>query len=314
MPHLSSLEVVSFVRLVEGFPSYFLEAMIRAPQLRTIHVENHHHWPMSVGDLPDDIPQFLPHMQTFIWTRFLWRAVNEGYLYEESAFFLSFLPRMRPTLRILHLTAESLCYRELTSSPWPSLVELSITGQRPLVPINPGMDFSALLTNIPSLQSFSLLMPQSAETSRFCLLRPSNNGPLHVLDSLQSLSISFPSPEDAILDCLPQSMRHLSLTDWPRHYFRVDENPCVFRRGWTSPILTSAELLDIIRRCHLPGLESLEVVYEAESSDNDVLLDIALQFPALRTLKIFRYRASSSDPVDQVSLIIFSLDFCSRAF
>lgn len=310
MPRLTSLEVVRFVEIDGGVPSYFFEAMILAPRLRAIHVENHTHWPicdrarsMCDGDFPEDTPVVPLHMQEFTWTRHIWRDVDSYYFPNEMVFFSLFIPRMRPTLRRLHLTAESFCHRELCSYPWPSLVELSITGQHPLQSTI-GLDFSPLFNNIPSLQTFSLSTPQSAHSSRIFLLHPSNTSSHISLTSLQSVSISFPDPDDAIFGFLSRSLRHLSLTDWPRHYLRVDENDCVFRRGWTSPILTSRELLDIVRRCHLPELESLEVVYQADPNDTvDVLLHIAQAFSALRTVKLFRYRSSSSDPVHEVSLL-----------
>lgn len=174
------------------------------------------------------------------------------------------------------------------------------------------MDFSSLLSNIPSLRVFRVHMPQSAESSRLCLLRPSTPGPCPALDSLQVLDIAFPSPEDAIFERLPRSLRQLSLTDWPRHYLRVDQNYRYMYQGWTSPVLTSPELLRILRRCHFPDLESLELVHEADSSGNDALLEMARVFPALRTLKIFRYRSSSSDSVDIVSPATYLVQVCAH--
>lgn len=301
MPRLTALEEVRFVALDGGVPSYFFEAVILAPRLRVIHVEGHDHWPKTDGFLPGDHPVTPSYIQEFTWTRSIWQEVSDADFRQEATVFLSIIPRIRSTLRVLHLPVESLCYHSLLSSPWPSLIEISITGQRPPASLAIDMDFTSLLSNIPSLRVFRVHMPQSADSSRICLLRPSTSGPCPALDSLQVLDIAFPSPEDAIFERLPRSLRQLSLTDWPRHYLRVDQNYSYMCQGWTSPVLTSPELLKILRRCHFPDLESLELVYEANSSGNDVLLQIARVFPALRTLKIFRYRSSSSASVDIVS-------------
>ncbi|EIM84779.1 uncharacterized protein STEHIDRAFT_169678 [Stereum hirsutum FP-91666 SS1] len=266
MPQLTALEVVRFVNLMNGLPSYFVEAMLLAPQLTAIHVSGHCRWPRTYWQSLEESPVIPSHMKEFTW--------------------------------MLKVPLESMRYQELLTSSWPCLSELSLIGQSPPAHSTANVDFAPLFFNIPSLQIFTILVPQCAYLSRITLLLPSATNSYPALDSLRSLKISFPDPKDIIFDRLPESLHHLSLTDWPRHYLHVDEGAIVRSLHWTSPILTSSELHDILRRCRCSALESLEVVYKEDNSDGDVLLHMAHVFPALRTLKIFRYRWSSHDLVD----------------
>lgn len=294
---MTSLETVKFVDLDKGVPTYFYRALLLAPRLRAIRVSDQSYWPRQGISLPDGTPTDIAQVQELVWTRNVWLSVERhDYLRDEMIFFLSFIPRLRPSLRVLHLPVESACYRELLSSPWPFLVELHITGQNTLTYLGIEIDFCALLRNIPTLHLFSFRVPQSTDSPRVTLF-PSSSTPFPVLESLRSLTISYPSPDDNIFDCLPSSMRELRLTDWPPHYIKLDGGDGVDYHGWPSPILTSSEVLTIFRRLHCPDLESLEVVYEADERDENMLLHMVRAFPALKRIKLFRYQSSTGDPL-----------------
>lgn len=68
-----------------------------------------------------------------------------------------------------------------------------------------------------------------------------------------------------------------------------------------SPIITSSQLHEILRRCNTSELRSLEIVYQADSLELEALSLIASSFSHLHTLKLFRYPTSANDPVDAVS-------------
>lgn len=161
MPHLTALKVVRFDSLMTGVPSYFVEAMAIAPQLTAIHVLDHCYWPRTYGRLLKESPVIPCHMKEFTWVHDLWSNVDDNYVRDERAFFLSFIPRMRPTLQMLKVPMESLCYQELLTSPWPHLFELSMIGQNPPAKLTANVDFSPLFFNIPSLRNFTILLPQS---------------------------------------------------------------------------------------------------------------------------------------------------------
>lgn len=71
--------------------------------------------------------------------------------------------------------------------------------------------------------------------------------------------------------------------------------------------MSASGLLDMLRRCHFPRLQSLEVVYQADnlSREAQALSLMGDAFHDLRILKLFRYDSSwiHENDVDAVCMI-----------
>ena len=58
-------------------------------------------------------------------------------------------------------------------------------------------------------------------------------------------------------------------------------------------MLTSSQMLGILSVCQLSGLTHLEIEYEVDEEESDLLRSLAALFPRLPWLQIHRYHAPS---------------------
>lgn len=103
---------------------------------------------------------------------------------------------------------------------------------------------------------------------------------------LQQLTISFPADDDQIYENLPVTLRKLTLQCFPHITSNFHRSGA---EGVSEPI-HSSDLLRILRRCDLPLLRGLELEYREDEADDELLRHIGVAFPALRQLKVRRYR------------------------
>lgn len=305
MPRFDALDTIEFLQYLGGASLLVIRAMLGAPHLRAIHVLNQDTSGQAPVIFPDELssfPQMPPNIVELKWKRSQWNFCLKSHVQVEAEIISSLASRLRHSARILSLPIESFPTIELSTLMWPQLIDLSLTANWPLSILPFRLDFLAIMKNMPSLTSFSVMVPQTRSASTCNTIWPMNSVSLPHLDSLRNLTIAYPDPEDLIFDHLPSSLNHLSLTDCPRHYLSLDDLNRYGEYAYISPILTSSKLLDILRRCDVSELRSLEVVYRADTLDLDVLDFIARSFPRLHTLKIFRYPSSAEDPVDAVSI------------
>ena len=57
-----------------------------------------------------------------------------------------------------------------------------------------------------------------------------------------------------------------------------------------SLLITATSLLEILRRCRLPDLISLEIEYVEDGKEDELFTHITASFPHLTYLKLIRYR------------------------
>lgn len=312
MPYFEVLESVRFLNSLGSTIILVIPAVLAAPRLRALHVIN------QVADsepsLSDSlqsstIPQIPTSVVELIWTRSQWIYMSDAQISDEAALIRSFFLPLRLSLQVLSLPLESTPIPELSTLIWPNLTDFSLTANRPSPTIPLAIDFHSVVSNMPRLTSLSLMLPQSRSTSRSTVVFPNNPTTISPLEHLRSLTLAYPNLEDLIFNHLPASLWHLSLTDCPRHYLSLDPPSRLRKYAYSAPIITSSELRGIIQRCKTPALKSLEVVYEADTSEVETLDLIACKFSQLHTLKLFRYTSSADDPVDAVSIYASLLRF-----
>ncbi|KAI9061874.1 hypothetical protein FKP32DRAFT_1594078 [Trametes sanguinea] len=163
---------------------------------------------------------------------------------------------------------------------------------------------SSVLASMPELHTLTLLLAQGDDVRRlFYGANDLANDSLCPL--LNSLTLVYPHPEDRLFDCISPSLRHISLRCWPRHYlhkFKHDRKTIRHRYGWCSPIPTSSEMLAILKKRRSELLEELEIEYQEDDSDDSLLQSLAVLFPNMKALTLFRYRRPHVEEVPVVQI------------
>ncbi|KAJ8475447.1 hypothetical protein ONZ51_g6561 [Trametes cubensis] len=179
---------------------------------------------------------------------------------------------------------------------WPRIQTLALHG-RYITPGQPAL-LQSVLTRMPSLRSLRVQVAQLPAFSRPRLLNP-----LVSLDfaELRSLTIAYPDPDDAIFSLKTPHLTHLSLRDEPRYYFYL-RNRDFLPSSAVAPILGASECLAILRRMDVPLLSSLELVYEADAGEHELLHHVSTSYPNLAQLELHRYRANDIDVVPYMSI------------
>ncbi|TBU54761.1 hypothetical protein BD310DRAFT_827387 [Dichomitus squalens] len=215
------------------------------------------------------------------------------------------------SLETLVLPSEPAPLLAMSAWEWPNLRELRLRGAQWTYPTSP---CTILFSNMPRLRILvlELTLPHSDQLWR-------NKEPIAGGASAQMLSppeltasSSFPWPElqhmalshprvgDGLYDCLPLSVHTLTLSCCPRQFQRhwLEHS---FRQ-YDYATLTSSEMFSVLRRSRLPNLTELELEYDADAGERDMLRYLAVAFPRLRRLTLIRYRLEGeSDDVVMVS-------------
>ena len=193
----------------------------------------------------------------------------------------------------------------LSATQWPRLRELSLSGE-----FRPDAEYPtplvSLFSGLPGLRILNLAfaLPRGVTRKQLVLwpegYRRGDESQLPWPD-LESLTLSFPDPDDRIFARLPPSLRRLSLRCTPRHCLHLWEGDKYDH--YSSPILYSSEMLEILTKISAPRLDHLQLEYIADDADGDLLRCIAERFPSVRSLELQRFLASrdSEEPVSVVS-------------
>ncbi|KAI0721140.1 hypothetical protein C8Q72DRAFT_85652 [Fomitopsis betulina] len=113
----------------------------------------------------------------------------------------------------------------------------------------------------------------------------STSPPTFPWPELERLLVSYPDPRDGIYDCLPSTLRSLSLRCWSHQHRQYEMNH-------SGGNMCGSLILSILRRCSMLRLNHLEIEYYADNDENDPVLQyLAVTFPYLESLKIYRYRS-----------------------
>ncbi|KAI0822379.1 hypothetical protein BC628DRAFT_1340782 [Trametes gibbosa] len=160
--------------------------------------------------------------------------------------------------------------------------------------VDPPSPVLPTFSNMPRLRVLELkfLLSEGCDF-RWPLLPPAYAGPWPWPD-LQHLTVSCPELGDKAWNHLPPTLQSLTL--------RYTPHLCDFTArgargyptivGWQWPLLSSSQVLQLLRRCDLPALRHLGLEYSADGEELELLEFIGSAFPAMASLKIYRYRAS----------------------
>ena len=302
MPRLRSVHLEAYAQEKHGIAWDSIAAILSTPQLRRFGL-------MTFLLCPREAPSetqadALAPITTFRYDQRVLRSFLRTYPAQRDT--LAFLlPRLHRSLESLHLPSEIAPMAALSATQWPRLRELSLSGE-----FRPDAEYPtplvSLFSGMPGLRILNLAfaLPRGVTRKQLVLwpegYRHSDASQLPWPD-LESLTLSFPDPEDRIFSRLPPSLRRLSLRCTPRHCLHLWEGDKY--DYYSSPILYSSEMLEILTKISAPLLDYLQLEYIADDADDDLLRCISGKFPNVRSLEIQRFLASrdSEEPVSVVS-------------
>ncbi|KAI0672399.1 hypothetical protein C8Q78DRAFT_1026865 [Trametes maxima] len=207
------------------------------------------------------------------------------------------------TARNLRLPIGSAPLKQMAKKDWPSMRSLVLEGEFPR-----GTDSQQLCTGLsnvlprmPGLWTLVVRASVPRRTSGRISILGHPSPLLPSFSDLESLTITYPDPHDAIFSLKAPRLVKLSIRDWPRHY----EVRTVRHYGgrWRSPVLAASEMLFSLRRMSTPQLTSLELVYVADDADDELLRHIVTTFPCLKYLELHRYRRPEGEHVDYEHIV-----------
>ncbi|OSC96964.1 hypothetical protein PYCCODRAFT_1210329 [Trametes coccinea BRFM310] len=298
-----------------GVPPYILAALLSTPSLRDLEIR---------GPLchPDDCLQRglfsdLANLSNFrYYVDFDRPAVHIPLAEREEISFI--VDRAHNFLEELHLSSESAPIARMAMYRWPVMQDFLLRGERvistpPLV---------CVLSKMPCLRSITLLLAEPTNGDAPPVWPPALNLQCEWRD-LEDLTVTHPNPEDELYSHLPQTLNCLALRCWPR-YYKHSKFPEVFAEAglqWSSHLLSSSQMLRILRKISAPRLVFLEVEFKADWSDAQLFRHIGASFSSLVFLRIHRYRAEGEEeiplieigralcPLQKLQVLMLHLDF-----
>ena len=214
-------------------------------------------------------------------------------------------------IRLLHLSLEELSLpvepapmHTISRLDWPRLCVLKLRG---LLRTSPTLPIVGLLAGMTNLRVLVLELSER-EGTRGNTLWPQGFAASYPWPYLESLSVSYPDPEDQIYAHLPRTLHTLMLQSWPHQCIRrwqVLNYDSEELRPYRSP-LSSSVMLDVLRRCTAPDLQVLRVEYFADYNEIPLLSYAVRSFPRITTLELHRYRHHGDKDVPVVSLCQFT--------
>ncbi|PIL25703.1 hypothetical protein GSI_11453 [Ganoderma sinense ZZ0214-1] len=305
MPKLQNITVCHALR--DGIPWEAIHAVVQVPQLRHLHIDGHLD---GRNILPHETERSLRFPVNSLATIDYPSDGFRGVSATEIKMF-SVLLRQANTRRLLEtLTIPSECAPLdcLSAEEFPCLRKLSLIGRRNVL-ISPThtqqfVPYISILANMPRLRTLALTLAQPINLPRQAIW-PAGMGASFPCPDLEELVVSYPHPDDEFYAHLPPTLRHLSLRCWPRHYLHLlehDRKVMTDSFGWYSPILSSSEMLRILRRCPAHNVCQLEIDFEDDGSGGDLFRCIPDVFPRLQQLVVHRYRRAGATPASVTTL------------
>ncbi|OSD07952.1 hypothetical protein PYCCODRAFT_1381171 [Trametes coccinea BRFM310] len=275
-----------------GVSPYVLEAIWSTPQLRHFVINGplcHPEDPIPSGVTFSSVAR----LSTFCYLLNLYRSPSKVTQTEKEVV-LRVLLHTHDTLEVLVCPSE--CFPSVDVMglwQWPMLHELIIRGERVATP----PPLIHILSKMPRLRVLYLQLAEPAHAAAPLIWPPSLDLQCEWRE-LERLAVAHPHPDDNLYSNLPDTLLDLALRCWPRnykHHAHYNANQLEAGVRWSSPLLSSTEMLCILRKIHAPRLTFLELEFRADSYDDQLFRHIGCAFPALTGLIVHRYRAPDED-------------------
>ena len=288
-----------------------MKAVLSVPTLRHLEVDRLFICPILLdNDILDDFP-----VAPLATLRYIMPHYREPLSFASEVAILDFVIRhVHTSLETLLLPAECAPVQTMSSIPWPRLRELTLRGERWTAPAIPMV---SLFSSMPSLRSLTLELSEPKNVSLDArIIWPNGLSATFPWPNIESFRVSHPDPTDIIYAHLPSSLRALALRPWPHRCLRIfaDINTSLFTANpwdalepwsthrWSSfPITPARDLIQIVRKCELPRLRTLELEYASDAEEPELLRLAVVKFPFLTWLELHRFQSGGSEEVRAVS-------------
>ncbi|KAI0714030.1 hypothetical protein C8T65DRAFT_726796 [Cerioporus squamosus] len=271
-----------------------LKAILSLPHLRDFKMVNHEIYPCPDADGAATEPhndrccEGLASVTSFTYDVRM-AGVPPGYPADTAQQALAaILGGLAPSLETLCLPSIYAPVETIRETHWPVLREFTLRGEH-LDP--PSAPYAGLFVKMPKLRALNL------DIARPHIAWPTGHVAPFPWPSLEHLTLSHPSPDDAIYAHLPSSIRSVSLHSWPSQTYNVYlKLGRLSYMAWprlspATPPLSSA-MLRVMQACSniASHLTRLHIEYLADGKEDALLRYISTAFPALDELEIHRRR------------------------
>ncbi|KAI0712173.1 hypothetical protein C8Q76DRAFT_693852 [Earliella scabrosa] len=302
MPNLRTANFRGDIMSREGVPWMVLSAVLSTPHIRNLRFAG------PITYKRDSALPERPHLSTLPAITSLIVAPHSDFRKDRfnasDAALLDVLARhAHASFEVLTTPCEIAPLTAFWQHDWPRLRELTLRGQRCAIDTSPEVPMIVVLARMPNLRTLTLELAQPRGLERQPIWPP-RLAMEFPWPALETLRISFPDPDDQIYAHLPHTLRKLALRCWPRHYVHPLMTDGV---GWHSPVLTSSEMLSILRRCGQTRgpfwtVENVDLEFEEDGRDLELFRCIPSLFPNVKYLTIHRYRRPGVDDTDFIPI------------
>ena len=300
MPHLSSIVVRSVFRhkFRHGITWERLCSLLSLPNLSRLALGGICFCPLS----PDAAALKLSPSTPLSCFEYALPSVRNPYSeYPEADALERIIKSLHLSLEKLSLPTEPAPIQTIGLVDWPRMRELRLRGVRWTTPDVPAVSLLARMSNLRVLV-LELEGPEGTPATALALW-PRGFPAFYPWPYLETLSVSYPDPNDEIYEHLPPSMLSLMLHPWPHECIRRWREVNYERDELRPyrPLPLPSILLGILSRCKVPRLRELDIEYCADSSEMLLLSHIASSFPCLTTFGLHRYRHRGDAHIPVVS-------------
>ncbi|KAH9885229.1 hypothetical protein C8Q73DRAFT_305451 [Cubamyces lactineus] len=287
---MPQLHTIHLIHGHHGIPWLVLQAILSLPQLREFSCTPQiSYTPEGSARLQELVLDSLASLTSFRYTRDI-HAIS--HLFDtlqnqaEEHLLNLVLRSVHMSLIALALPIESAPLRAMTSLDFPQLQELRIKGFLESAQ-ELQCNLISALHRMPELRILELdiaLSPHHAPRP----LWPPGLATTYSWPHLQQLCVSFPRVQDQVYSHVPRNLTHLALRYSPHyiiHRWEVPWNEAAF----AFPSSSADDILRILQQCKTQDLVELEVEYHQSEDDDMLLRHIAVAYPKLETLRLFRY-------------------------
>ncbi|KAI0329975.1 hypothetical protein GY45DRAFT_1278586 [Cubamyces sp. BRFM 1775] len=297
MPQLHTVTFCLAADYDHGLPWSVLIGICSLPKLQNVTITNLHLVPTLLPDETLAIETPISRLISFHHTLSDYRHHRDRqYPSEERALEL-LLGASRDTLERLTLPMDCAPLVWVCNQlPWPRLRELRLRGELRTIGIPP-FPLISMFSNMPGLRVLELKLAQPEGRDPQAFWPPSHRAISWPWPELDELTLSCPQVHDRVYAALPSSLRSLTLRYTPhyRNYTAKRVYHITPAARWQWPLLSSSDMLQILRQCRLPDLRHLSLEYHESDADDELLQYIASTYPALRCLRLFCCRRDEAE-------------------
>ena len=304
---LTELRSISFRSAPAGVPFAVIEQCLRHPRIISLSfAEDSDNWSsLAHHTVPRPFDHPYPNsLEQLSYSSIPWKVTrsqldqvspahrDDGAL--ETHSWGPLILGMHPSALSLSLPVDIAPLFAMVELPWPNLRDLTLSGRYP--DASHASLVSQLVGSMRNPRSLSIKVEQPADCPRPLVLEDTPRSIHAEIRGLTTLILAYPNPDDAIFAVAGPYLKRLSLCDCPRYYVKYLYTHTFETRGLAMPILSSSECLRILSRMSMPCLEHLELVYQVDDCEDELLCYVTSVYPRLQSLELHQYRKFGGPP------------------